>query len=94
MATGAGMIRLVCMDAAGKPCSLVGVATLALHWRHLIRMRILLDAGVAIVALQAAVDAGAKVVGIHADTVPQSILHPCAPMAGEAVRGRLRHSWR
>ena len=60
VATGAGMLGPIGMHASGQPRRLIGVAGLALHRRHLIRMRIFLDGRVAIAALQAAVDAGTE----------------------------------
>ena len=93
MATGAGMFRLVRMDAPCKPRSLFGVAGLALDRRHLLRVGIFLDAGVAIVALQAAVNAGSELLPIHADTMPRRILHPWVRMTRQAIRSRLPNGW-
>jgi hypothetical protein len=45
----------------------------------------LLDIGVAVITLQAAVDAGAELVAVDGDAVTGRILHRLVPMAGEAV---------
>lgn len=85
VATGAGMIFRGAMHAADKRRRLIGVAGLALNLSDVVRMRIALDVGVARVAAQTAVNAGAELIAIDGDTVPGSILHSLVAMAGEAV---------
>ena len=63
--TGAGMLFRRGMNAAREPGGFVGVAGLAVNLGDVIRMGIFLDVGVAIVALQAAMDAGAELLAIH-----------------------------
>ena len=92
MATGAGMVRRIGMDAPGQSCRLIGVAGIALDRRHLLRMGIILDGGVAIGAFQAAVDAGAKLLPVHADAVPRCVLQTRVSMAGQTIAVRLRHA--
>ena len=94
MATGAWMLRTRCMNASHQPSRFLRVAGIALHRRHNIRMRIFLDSGVAIAALQAAVDAGMKLRRIHTYTVPGCILQARVRMAGEAIRLRIQEAWR
>jgi len=94
VATGAGMFRPIGMNASHEPCRLVGMAGLALDGRHLIRMRIVLDGGMAIAAFQAAVNAGPELRAIHADTAPGGVLQGLIPVAGEAIGLRRRHARR
>ena len=54
------MILAVGVDTTDELCSLVGVTSFAVHRRNLVGMRITLDAGMAIAALQAAVNAIAE----------------------------------
>ena len=89
VAAGAGMLLRVRMHASRKPRRLIRVAGLALHLRHLLRMRILLDVHVAIVALQAAVNAVAKRLSIHGDAVSVRVLHRRVAMARQAIRLRI-----
>ena len=76
------------MNASRQAGSLIGVAALALYLGHSIRMWILLDAGMAIVAFQAAVDAVAEGLAVHRHAVPCGILHARVPMARQAIRLR------
>ena len=89
VATGAGMLGAVSVYASDQPLRFAGMAVLTLYRRHLIRMRIILDGGVAIAALQAAMQTGAKDAGIHAYTMPCCVLQALVPVAGEAIRLRL-----
>lgn len=61
------------------------MAGLAVHSGDVVRMRIFLDVGVAVVALQAAVNTGAELVAINGDAVPSGVLHGFVTMAGEAI---------
>ena len=79
VATGAGMLRRVGMDAPLQVLRLVGVAAFALHLCHLGRMRIFLDRGVAVVAFKAAVDAVAEGFAVDRDAVACGILHLGSP---------------
>jgi hypothetical protein len=51
----------------------------------MIGVRILLDVSVTIVALQAAVDAGAEFLSIHCDAVPGGVLHRLIAMTRQAI---------
>ena len=66
------------------------MAGLALHLRHLLRVRILLDVHVAVVAFHAAMNAVAKRLPIHGDAVSVPILHRRVAMARQAVRLRMQ----
>ena len=57
-------------------------------------MRIVLDGGVAIAALQAAVDTRMKLRRVHGNTVPRRILQPLVRMASQAIRLRRSRSRR
>ena len=94
MATRAGMLRRIRMNAPCQSFRLIRVAALALHLRHLLRMRILLDVRVAIVALKASVNALAKGLPIHGDAVPVRILHGLVAMARQALRLRIEPAGR
>jgi len=94
MATRAGMLRRIRMNASCQSFRLIRVAALALHLRHLLRMRILLDVRVAIVALKASVNALAKGLPIHGDAVPVRILHGLVAMARQALRLRIEPAGR
>lgn len=61
------------------------MACLAVNLRDVIRMRIFLDVRMAVIALQAAVDAGAEFVAIYGDAVACGILHRLVAMACEAI---------
>src|SRR5947207_12243359 len=74
VATGAGMLGRVGMDASREFVSLGCVALVALDLGDLVGVRIFLDVGVAIVALETAVDALAERVAIHADVVAGGVL--------------------
>jgi hypothetical protein len=62
------------------------VAGLALNLCNVIGVRVLLDVGVAVVALQAAVDTGAKHLSIHGNAVPSCILHCLVAVTCQAIR--------
>ena len=67
-------------------CSrLVGVAGLAIDRRDLVGMRIALDVGVAVAALQAAVNAGAELLAVDGDAVAGAVGHGGVAVAGEAI---------
>ncbi len=90
VATRAGMVLRIRMHASRQRLRLVRVAGLALHLRHLVRMRIFLDVRVAIVAFQAAVNAVAERLSVHRDAVPVGILHRLVSVAGQAIRLRVQ----
>ena len=79
--TGAGMLFRRGMHAACELRGFVGVARLALDLGDVVGMRIFLDVGVAVVALQAAVNAGAEFVAIDGDAVPGGVLHGLVAVA-------------
>ena len=85
VATGAGMLGGVGVDAAGEFLRLARVALVALDLGDLVGVRIFLDVGVAVVALEAAVNALAEGVAIDADVVAGGVLQAFVGMAGEAV---------
>ena len=74
------------MHAAGKIGRLICVAGITLHLGDLVRVRIALDIGVAGIAAQAAVDALAERIAVHADVVAGGILEPLVGVARQAVR--------
>ena len=74
------------MHAALELRSLVGVAGLAVDLGDVVGMRIFLDVGVAVVALQAAVNAGTEFVAVDGDAVAGGVLHGLVAMAGQAIR--------
>ena len=63
----------------------VGVARFALDLGDVVGVGIFLDVGVAVVALQAAMNALAELVAIDADAVAGGVLHGLVAMAGEAI---------
>ncbi len=73
------------MNAARQLGCFVGVTGLAVNLGDVVRMGIFLDVCVAIVALQAAVDAGAELLTIHRNAMPGGILHGLIAMTGEAI---------
>jgi hypothetical protein len=88
------MIRSVRMNAAYQPRRFFRVARSALYRRDMLGVRIFFDVAVAIRAFQASMDAGMKLLRIHADTVPRPILHPGVAMAAQAVCLRLVNAGR
>ena len=90
MATGARMVLRIRVHASSQARCLIRVAARALHLRYLVRMRILLDVSVAIVALQAAMNALAKGLSVHSNAVPIRILHGRVAMAREALGLRMQ----
>ena len=81
------------VHAAGQPRCLIGVAVLAHDRRHLVRVRIFLDGGVAGGALQAAVQTGGEGVRLHADAMPGGVLQGHIPMTGQAIGLRMGEVW-
>ena len=71
--------------AARKFRGLVCVAGLAVDLDDMIGVRILLDIGVAVVALQATVNAGAELVSVDRDAVALRIGHALVAVTGETV---------
>jgi len=61
------------------------MAALALHLGDMVGMRKFLDVGVAVVALQAAVDTGTELGTIDRNAVASGILHGLVAMAGQAI---------
>ena len=57
------------MHASGELRGLLGVAGFAVNFGDVVRMGILLDVGMAVVALQIAVDAGVELVAVDRDAV-------------------------
>jgi hypothetical protein len=82
------------MNAADQPCRFVGVTGFAFYRSHLVRMRIILDGGVAIPALQAAVDAGMKLCGVNGNAMSRGVLYARVRVAGKAIRLRLNSAGR
>ena len=76
------------MHAARELRGFVGVAGFAIDFGNVIGVGIFLDVGVAVVTLQATVNAGAELVAVDGDAVACRILHGLVAMAGEAVRLR------
>lgn len=86
VATGTRMVFTIGMDAAPELGVLLAMAYCALNLRGMIRMGIVLDVGVAIAALQTAVNARRKLGTVHCDAVPGGILHGLIAVACEAIR--------
>ncbi len=61
------------------------MAGLAVDLGDLVGVRVLLDVGVAVVALQAAVNAGTELVAIDRDAVAGCILHRLVAVASQAI---------
>ena len=70
------------------------MAGFAFDLGNMLRVRILLDVGVASVAPKAAVNAGAELVAINCDAVPSCILHRLVAVTGEAVSLRVEKARR
>ena len=76
------------------------MAGFAVHLGDVIGMGIFLDVGVAVVALQAAVNAGTELVAINGDAVAGGVLHRFVAVACEAISlrseiaGRQQHQKR
>ena len=73
------------MHAGCQLRGFVGVARFALHLGDVVGVRILLDVSVAVVALQAAVNANAELVAINGDAVPGGVGHGLVAVAAQAV---------
>jgi hypothetical protein len=86
------MIDAVGMDASGKALRFIGVAGRAFDRRDLVGVRITLDVGVAVLALEDSVNAGAKLVSVDADAVARCILHARVGVACKAIAIGLSHS--
>lgn len=61
------------------------MARFAVDFGDVFGMRVFLDIGVAVVALQAAVNAGTEFAAIYGDAVPRCIGHALVGVAGEAI---------
>jgi hypothetical protein len=79
------MLFAVGVNAAAELGRLVGVAGLAIDRRNLVGMRIALDVGVAVGALQAAVNAVAEFFAVDGDAVSGAVGHAGIAVAGQAV---------
>lgn len=64
------------------------MAGFAINLGDVIRMWILLDVGVAVVALQVSMHAGAELVGIDRDAVSVCVLHRLVAVTCQAIRLR------
>ena len=62
------------------------MAGFAVHLGDVVGMRILLDIGMAVVALQASMHAGAELVAVDGDAVTGCVLHRLVAVAGQAIR--------
>ena len=81
MATGAGVAGV---DAAAKLRGFVRVATLALNHGNVVRVRIPFDIRMAVIALEAAMDAGGEDLSVDGNAVTCGIRHAGVAVAGEA----------
>jgi len=88
VATGAGLIGGLGVDAVANLRLLIGMAGAALHGRNVVRMGIAFDVRVAIRALLAAMDAVAKLLAVHGDAVPVGVLHVFVRVTGQAILSR------
>ena len=91
--TGARMLFRRRVHARGKFRSLVCVAGLAVDSGDVIGVWVFLDVRVAIVALQAAVDAGAELISIDRNTMSRGVLHRLIRVAGETLRLCTNQPW-
>jgi hypothetical protein len=73
------------VHAACQVRGFVGVARLALDLGDVVWVRILLDVGMAVVALQAAVDACTELAAIDGDAVTCGVGHGFVTVAREAI---------
>lgn len=85
VAAGTGVLGGVAVHAAGERRCLVGMACLAFDFCDLIRVRILLDVGVAVVALETAVNAVAEGFSIYCDAVAGGVSHAGVAVASQTV---------
>src|SRR5579863_9244207 len=85
VAAGAGMLFAIGVDAALELRLLIAVAGRALDRRDVIGVRIVPDVGVAVVALEAAMDASGKLRAVDADAVPAVVLHRQVGVTGQAI---------
>jgi hypothetical protein len=74
------------MYAGTQLRGLIGVTALAVDLGDVIGMRVFLDVGVAVVALKAAMNAGAELVAVDGDAVAGGVLHRFVAVAGQALR--------
>lgn len=88
MTTGAGMIFGRGVNTVCQLRCFVGVTGFAINFSNVVRMGIFLDVRMAVIALQAAVDAGAELVAVYRDAVACCVLHRLVAMACQAVRLR------
>ena len=61
------------------------MARLAVNLGDMVRMGKFLDVGVTVIALQAAVDAGAELVTVDGDAMPLGVLHGLVTVASQAI---------
>ena len=94
VAACAGMLLAVGVDTVLELSSLIGVAGLALDGRNLVRMRIALDVGMAVVALKAAVNAVAEFLAVDSDAVSRGVGHAGIAVASQTVRLRTKGAGR
>ena len=94
VAARARMLLAVGVHAAGESGGLVVVAGLALDGRDLVGMRVALDIGVAIRALQAAMNALAEFLAVNGDAVAGSVGHAGIAVAGQTVSLRTKSAGR
>jgi len=88
MTARAWMVLGIGMDAAGKTRCLVGVASLALHFCHLLGVRILLDVRVAVVTFQTAVHTVAENLAVDRNAMSVRVRHAGITVACQALRLR------
>jgi len=82
------------VHAARDAGGLIGVASLAVDRRDFVRMRIGLDVGVAVGALQAAVNALAEFLAVDGDAVAGAVGHGGIAVAGKTVGLRVQGNGR
>jgi hypothetical protein len=86
MAADAGLRAGLGMHAVMQRSRLVRMTLLAVHRYRRLRMREILDRGMAVCATQSAMDARMKGVRINSHAVARRILHRLVAMAGQAIR--------
>jgi hypothetical protein len=80
------------MDTAGDLGGLVGMAGFALDRRQVIGVRIVVNIFVAVAALEAAVNARVKLIGVDADGLAVGVLHGGVAVAGETIDIRVERA--
>ena len=93
MTARARMVLGIGVNTIGQARSLVCMALLALNLRNLVRVRILFDIGMAVVAFKAAVNTPAEHLAINGNAVSVRVAHARIAMACKTLRLRPELDW-